>query len=48
VITALVQVHERRFGEEQFRAFEASVGGRVRPRTVGLPRPRAAFGGPLS
>ncbi len=30
VVTALVHVHERRFGDEQFRAFEASVGATVR------------------
>jgi predicted metal-dependent phosphoesterase TrpH len=44
VVTALVHVHERRFGDEQFRAFEASVGATVRPRRFPLPRPRAAFG----
>jgi hypothetical protein len=43
VVTALIHLHERRFGHEQFRAFEASVGGVVRPGRLALPRPRPAF-----
>jgi predicted metal-dependent phosphoesterase TrpH len=43
VVTALIHLHERRFGHEHFRAFEASVGGAVRPRRLTLPRPRPAF-----
>jgi hypothetical protein len=40
LVTALIHFHERRFGDEHFRAFEASVGGSVRwPRARGLPRP---------
>jgi predicted metal-dependent phosphoesterase TrpH len=39
LVTAFVYLHERRFGDHHFRAFEASVGGPVRPRTVRLPRP---------
>lgn len=41
LVTALVHLHECRFGERHFRAFEASVGGPVRPRPRGF-RPRAA------
>jgi hypothetical protein len=43
-VTALVHLHERRFGDEHFRAFEASVGGALRPGRLVLPRPRPAFG----
>jgi hypothetical protein len=45
VVTALVHLHERRFGDEHFRAFEASVGGSVRPRPrpLVLPPTRPAF-----
>jgi hypothetical protein len=40
VVTALIHVHERRFGEDQFRAFEASVGGSASgPRLPGRGRP---------
>jgi predicted metal-dependent phosphoesterase TrpH len=40
LVTAFIHFHERRFGDEHFHAFEASVGGSVRrPRTLGLPRP---------
>ena len=39
LVTAFVYLHERRFGDRHFRAFEASVGVSVRPRTLSLPRP---------
>jgi YVTN family beta-propeller protein len=39
LVTAFVYLRERRFGERHFRAFEASVGGRVRRRPISLPRP---------
>lgn len=47
VVTALIHLHERRFGDEQFRAFEASVGGVLRPGRPVRPRPRPAFHGTL-
>jgi hypothetical protein len=43
-----VYLHERRFGDHHFRAFEASVGGPVRPRTVRLPRPALKAGASLN
>lgn len=39
VFTAFIHLKERRFGDRHFRAFEASVGGRVRPPRKHLPRP---------
>jgi predicted metal-dependent phosphoesterase TrpH len=39
LVTAFVHLHERRFGERHFRAFEASVGVSVRSRALTLPRP---------
>jgi predicted metal-dependent phosphoesterase TrpH len=43
VVTALVHLHERRFGHRQFRAFEASVGGVVRSHHLTSSRPRTAY-----
>jgi hypothetical protein len=40
LVTFFIHLRERRFGDEHFRAFEASVGGSVRrPPVLGLPRP---------
>ena len=42
LVTAFVHLHERRFGDRHFRAFEASVGVSVRSRTLTLPPPGPA------